>query len=107
MRRIWEAKVPRKGFKATDNSVLCDKHFVAEDFVTMFFLGIFSPTVLNHGLGGTASYIRGELLQLGITIPASRKKDLCEVLGKNGVLNERNKINIPILQNEANKYDIE
>ena len=33
-RRIWEASVPREGFKATSNSVLCEKHFVAGDFVT-------------------------------------------------------------------------
>ena len=33
-RRIWEASVPRKGFKASGNSVLCEKHFVADYFVT-------------------------------------------------------------------------
>ena len=33
-RRIWEASVPRESFKASNNSVLCEKHFVAGDFVT-------------------------------------------------------------------------
>ena len=33
LRRIWELKVPRNNFKASSNSVLCDKHFVDDDFV--------------------------------------------------------------------------
>ena len=32
MRNIWLSRVPRIGFKVTDNSVLCEKHFSPEHF---------------------------------------------------------------------------
>ena len=34
LRSTWKVKVPKDGFKAIDNSVLCEKHFVPGDFVT-------------------------------------------------------------------------
>ena len=55
--------------------------------------------------------MRGELLQLGVTIPASRKQDSCEVLGKNGGSEEiwgnlMNEIKEKFQSsNQAKKYD--
>ena len=33
LRKIWELKVSGNNFKASSNSILCDKHFVDDDFV--------------------------------------------------------------------------